>query len=573
MLLCCCFKRLYIRLFQVLREIGQCPPRVIVWSAWWMLVAELLILLIVNPVFFRDSSEYYALTEAFRLGAWDRAFPPHLPVLYTVFSGILAKIGIPAVSSLLLVSGFFTALTVFPLYGWLRAILSPRKAAWGVFLYALFPEIIRCGCAPLLDSGRFFFLSAALWLIFCNWESKYVSYKIFLLGVVYAGLILVRAEGICFVAITTVIHILILLHRLKGKLCFIQFCRIAGCVLLPLLLAALLCTPRAIQMQKMCGFPGIDSRQVKGIRSFISLVAPEVKKQTAAPSNPAPGSGRSQITVSRSDNAKMAASRIMILLDQPRYYRNLLGGLNPWYLPFTLLGLFVLFRRRQINFNHGMVVLLFFAYCGFHFIIRAGAGRYLLMAGVLLIPFTVEGGAAAGEWLRKRDSRLLHAALLLLAVFAGVQFIRSLGELRDGKNQEYRTIRSLFQEGGPLNKAERSGLSRPVILLIGPDRGLGFYAGVNVILYTDYPFALPSRMTLEEILEQGVSSTDFFHWQTKETPKKAHIDVVVTYKNQWHPVREAAGRFEEYNFPEQNKLRVWKVIQEHLVEESENVEK
>lgn len=532
-----------------LETINRLPPRNIIWAAWWLIIAELLILLIVDPVFYRDSGEYIALTEAFRLSAWERAFPPHLPVLYTCFSGILTKIGIPSVSALLLVSGLFTAATVFPLYGWLRVLLSPVQAAWGVFLYALYPEIIRCGCAPLLDSGRFFFIFFALWLIFSDWQQRRPLLRISLLGLAYAGMTLVRAEGICFVAILMAIHGLLLIHhhRAEGKM--ILFRKLSACMVLPLLIVVVLSLPRLVQMQQLCGYPGIDMRQSRGINDFLRLFSSPEPVASTTPS--APESVQEEIK---------PVSSLKILLDQPRYYRNLISGINPWYLPFTLIGLFLLWRDKRFHFNHGMVLLLLFFYCGFHFLVRASAGRYLLMAGLLLIPFTMEGITWLFNLVRCEYAKIFPVAVAVLFMIAAIQIVRSLDNLRDRKTREYRTIKVLFQAGGPLQEASRSHLRHPVVLLVGPDRGLGIYAGVNVITYQDYPFNLPARLSIAEALNEGISSADVFSWQTREIPPRVDVDVIISYKNQWTPPGGTEADFKEYTFPDQNKLRVWKVL-------------
>ena len=84
------------------------PPIAIARTAFFLILIELLILLLAAPVFYRDSSEYLAVTDAFRLSHWEIAFPQHLPVLYTFFAGLLTKLHVPTVSALLFVSGFFT---------------------------------------------------------------------------------------------------------------------------------------------------------------------------------------------------------------------------------------------------------------------------------------------------------------------------------------------------------------------------------------------------------------------------------------------------------------------------------
>ena len=66
----------------------------------------------------------------------------------------------------MLVSGFFFVATLWPLRSLLRGFLGDRAAVWGCLLYVLTPKLIRFAGSGLLESGRNFFFTAALALLF-----------------------------------------------------------------------------------------------------------------------------------------------------------------------------------------------------------------------------------------------------------------------------------------------------------------------------------------------------------------------------------------------------------------------
>ena len=73
-------------------------------------------------------------------------------------------------------------------------------------------------------------------------------------------------------------------------------------------------------------------------------------------------------------------------------------------------------------------------------------------------------------------------------------------------------------------------VARPVVLLVGADRGLGYYSDVNVIWYSK--LGLNQRQRISDIAEQGVETIYAQYWTRKEMPSRVHVDyVVVDNKN------------------------------------------
>ena len=528
---------------KIFRFFNDLAPIKLVWAAFCLIAAELLILLIADPIFYRDSAEYLAIVESFKLSHWELAFPPHLPVLYTVLAGLLTKLHIPPASALLLISGLFTALTVFPLFGVLKKMLPEKWAAWGSVLFALFPDIIHCGCAPLIDSGRFFFLTLSLHLIFSMPSNKICWGKLLALGVSYGALALVRAEGICFVALACLAHSFLLYREYfwKKTFSFRQFARTLVILGMPLAIMLLICSPRMYQMQQRTGYPCLDERAVGPLKNIAATF----------------NSKSADVTPQAAERQSAAAPDYW----QKRYWDSFFSGLNFVYLPFTVLGLILLFRRKKMTSHLWLMLGLFFLYSAFHFALKAGAGRYLLMNMVFLLPFTLTGFHFAFGELKKRNHQLAMLGYCAAILIAGIEIVRSLNNLNDKKTVEFRQAAALFPQGGILSDTSISGNQHPTILFIGVnDYGLGYYARVNLVIYSDYPARLQSQASIADLLEHGVDKKHIRHWLDDRVPDRTRFDAVVAYKRNYPVITSDKVVLQEQNIPGMKRLRFWKVI-------------
>lgn len=581
------------------------PPLYPVYFSALLAVFYTVIAVVADPVFFRDSSEYVALTDAFVLGDLERAFPKHLPVFFTLLSGGVAKFtGMPGVTSLLIVSGFALALTVFPLYGLLKRCVPKRWAAWGTLLFILLPGIVECSIAPLIDSSRFLFVITAFYLIFKEYRTIRFS-TLLMLGVVYGCLTLARAEGVLLVGLAIFIHCLRILHRSEYTLRR-RFFEVGAAVLLPLIVAGILCAPRMYQMYKLTGYATIDQRQcnaigsawkllkrkkneekvafhAKAIKSTIKESASAAKtisvpKTTAKARVSAkikdPAKEKTPVKLSvpskkelpvlskkelseinsyeNSGGADLITFDLKTLFDQPRFYRNLLESFHLLYLPFTLLGAILYLKRRKKSFNINMLLLTMLLYDLELFVLRAAAGRYLLINAAFVMPMTLIGmrfvQLKARQYLQERTV-WFSVPLCILAVGCAVYSMRHIS------NSEYECFRSLK---GYLNeiKSVNADSSRPVVLLIGANRGLGYYSDVNVVWYTK--LGLDKTYTLSQIIRYGVAGDYVFYWHSLNVPRHIMIDaVVLDNKNFSNTVKGCEHLFEEPY--KEGRLTVYKV--------------
>lgn len=523
--------------------LAERQPVHIVVFAFCLVVFYTILALIINPVYTRDASEYVALVEAFRQGAYDRAFPKHLPVLYTVFAGVVAKCGIlDAVRSLVLISGFATALAVFPLFGILKKFAAPQLAALGALLFILFPKVIDCGVSPLLDSGRFLFFLTALWLIFSE-TKEFKCFRLLFLGIIYACLALVRAEGILWIFVLMLIHAVFVWHETKEKTLSSRALRLFAVIFLPLFVCSVFVSPRLIQMYHLTGYPVVDSRQSNAWKGFTRDFTDQKLARDVVRSLQTSGAVQKKmqkiVSYENDGGSGAISSDISRILRQPRFYKNFVQSFFYLYLPFTVLGLLCYAYQKKFTFKLKILLLLILLYNLLYFLLRAAAGRYLLLNVCLAMPFTLFGVEVVWNNLNKYFSQ---AYLLLIPIGIGGIFIccYSMKHMDEKPYECFKTASKYFSNFSKRNLK----VARPVVLLVGADRGLGYYSDVNVIWYSK--LGLNQRQRISDIAEQGVETIYAQYWTRKEMPSRVHVDyVVVDNKNCRQELDECRKLFHE----------------------------
>jgi len=147
---------------------------------------------------YRDSGSVYSfMARALAQGDLAGAFHPSIPSLNVLLSGIFSACGLRPEQAISLVSGLFYVATIPFLYLLLKEFLPQLLAAVGALLFTLTPKISRFSCTGLIDSGKIFFLVAALYFACILMRKEFRSYKIALaFGAALGGLSLARSEGI-----------------------------------------------------------------------------------------------------------------------------------------------------------------------------------------------------------------------------------------------------------------------------------------------------------------------------------------------------------------------------------------
>lgn len=511
-------------------------PASIVWLSFSLILLYTLTAMILDRVAFRDSSEYVTIIEDFKNGAYERAFPKHLPVLYTVFAGLIAKTSLlPSHLSLWFVSGVFTALSVFPLYGILKKCVPKAWAMLGTLLLATFPYFIKNNVAPLIDSVRTFFFLFSLYLVFTTWK-KFDFGRLILLGISLACLTLGRAEGILLTGVICIVYAVKISGEMHNNFAGKIF-KICVCVGFPILMVLAISYPRMKQMYDMTGYPAVDSRQSNAINSLAKKLFPPKQKlqQTTV------------ISYENDGGSGAVSTDPEEFLLQPRFLKALIRSLYYPLLPFTLFGLFLWLKRKRYGIYLKLLLLSFVLYNLVFFILRAGIARYLLTNTAIMMPFTLIGFRGIWLYVKRHYSAYIGVLSCSAMIFIAVSCIYSLHYFFEYK-YEY------IKEVGIGLKKCNTEVDRPVVLTLGEDRGIGYYSDVNVVRYEK--FALNKERTLDDVILNGVDSKYVFFWHGREIPgtlyidalivdNKNHADAVKGYEHMFHAPR-VYGRLTVY---------------------------
>lgn len=147
---------------------------------------------------YRDSANVYSyMARALTHGNYSEAFHPGIPLLNVVISKLFTICGVSPEKAMVLVSCLFYIATIPMLYSLLKQFLPTSLAGMGTLLFTCAPKVIRFSCTGIIDSGKIFFLVAALYFSHQLIQKKFQSYLLAILfGVALGGLTLVRSEGV-----------------------------------------------------------------------------------------------------------------------------------------------------------------------------------------------------------------------------------------------------------------------------------------------------------------------------------------------------------------------------------------
>ncbi len=460
------------------------------------------LLLIVSPVYYRDSVVYMAMVNGFKVGDWAHAFDLTMVPLLPTLAGILARVGVPVQDATMLVSSIFCILTIFPLYGLFSFVMERKYAAWGALLVLLMPKIIRYGMAPLLDSGRWLFFSLALYLIFSFVLRKRSYWTLIWLGCAFAGLSLVRSEGAVYSFILLGILALLMWHQAKWRISFKLLGRFVLYSSIAATVCVVICLPRLIHLQRETGYPALDTRQTWAVRGVIHQIEKIVGKEE--PAQISPVATQASVTTYGSIN-DFDYSWFFDSEYQARYWKNMLNGCYPIYLIFSIIGLIVICRRKEWTILHTTMALLFVANAIAFFLMRSAAGRYFFINTIFLMPFTMLGIRFTWEKLERIPVRFFVKPLVLLTIITVVtmQLWNGLDNLWPSKNDYFRVLGKELEQW-QTQVAPRSGTKHITLLTIGDEYGWGMYSNTNSFTYSGN--RIHKTWTIAEIATNGLSN-------------------------------------------------------------------
>lgn len=400
------------------------------------------------------------------------------PLLQTLAGG-LCYIGCAPYSAVIIISGLFYILTIFPLYLLLKRFTGNTNAAWGSFAYIIAPKMIRFGCTGILNSGRNLFIIWAIYLLLSFFD-KFKLSKLVLLGISLAGLALIRGEGVGFLPLFGLMFIILFFLKQKAAFSIKHILRLAGYGLIVGIVTLTIISPRLLQMYRDTGYPVIDARQ-KGYISFIfdkpakveNKVAPTILDNAAAdqqaisspPSNLESNAGDDvQTTIEQKDGSQSISPPLKDKqLSRPRkFIKDFTRGSYELYLIFAIIGLVIVIYRRKWNYEYYFLFAIMLLNIVIFYKISL-AYRYFTLNILLFMPFTLVGVDAVRSLILKKRFAKLDPTI----IFAVIVGIILLAQIHNGMSKLIKVKKFYFIKPTGEWLKERTPIDRKLILL-GP---------------------------------------------------------------------------------------------------------
>lgn len=383
-------------IFSKLRQIFKDPAKVFMLAFMLGIVFSIVVLLFCTNMY-RDVSHVYAyFAQEMGNGNWSDGWVGRVPMLNILLSGVLARMGFDAFKATLFVSCLFYVLTLYPLRALLLRYLTPLQSAYGCLLYIMAPKIIRFSTSGLLESGRTFFLIAALLCYFLAAERKRVRDGI-LLGLSLAGLSVARGEGIG-IAIALLLGFPVFSMLKDGKQWKSELFRTVRMTLLTVFVF-------------LAGISPFCAVNYVKYGSFVTdlRLAESVHLRPHGPP------------------AEIAIPRVQEKLTIGEHFSEVFGdmlrGSYEVYLLFGLLGIFLTFKGRKWGWDHTCIAGIILLHSAIYVCIGSSY-RYHLYIIPLCMMFTVTGLSCLIDFLAAKISslpqgrrNLLRAGAVLLCVF------------------------------------------------------------------------------------------------------------------------------------------------------------
>ena len=424
--------------------------------------------LIFSVDLYRDSANVYAfMARALAEGNHADAFHVNIPHLNICCSYPFTLLGMAPEKALSLVSCLFYLGTIVYLFFLTREFLPEKLAGFGTILFAFAPKIIRFFCTALIDSGKCFFLVAALYygckLIKSNFRSWGNAAGF---GTALGLLSLARSEGIANAGVLGLcIGVFSIIEALRNK----RFLPVIMMFFVGTLTVIFLAS-RVVMMGIFCGKWIYDERIADG----IAKIFPQL-------------STGSKVISSDAIPVKVFNSSWSHLAEQ-----NARGSYEV-YLLFTVIGLIILllalywkkspalFPDKKvpdfIKWNNYYWVFLIVIVSNM-LIFKAAkilAYRYFLLNIPVLMVFTLIGI----YWAWRQISRLIPQQILLLLIII-ILPLQAANGLSRCFGKKYRTD---YNTGLYLKQNLQPGKAIP----IEKAAGVWYYSGLERALPVEAP--------------------------------------------------------------------------------------
>lgn len=357
---------------------------------------------------YMDSANVYSyMVRSLVQGKISEAFHPDIPSLNVVLAWGFAELGLRPEQALTLVSSLFYIGTIWFVYLLLKGFLTDTHAAIGAMLFAFAPKIIRFSCTSIIDSGKIFFLVAALFFLYRLQKDHFKTFSLAIgFGVALGGLSLARSEGSGLALLLMGFAAIYFLNYAVRKKEHLPWLPITSVIVV----WGLFVFSRMLLMKCVFGKFIFDSRIEKLANYLFSSI------------------GIEQTTVVSDAESAIAQLHVSWMT----LFENSLRGGYEVYLVFTVIGIIIfvfalcskngekIFPDKKIpaeirwdNFFFILFLIVMANEIIFK-IVGVGAYRYFLPIIPLMMIFTVTGVVWVWRWLEKYLPRLI------IVIIAGV---------------------------------------------------------------------------------------------------------------------------------------------------------
>ncbi|QSH41012.1 glycosyltransferase family 39 protein [Lentisphaerota bacterium ZTH] len=491
---------------------------------------------------------YLPMVRGFVAGNWRAAFSG-LPVLVPAMAGIIAKTGLNEFTCIVVVSCIFYIATIPVMYRFVKYFFPEGDyAAWGAFLYAIAPKIIRFGCTGLLNSSRNFFLILAVYLIFSYKRKARIS-KLIYLGLSLAGLALARGEGSLAIPVIFLGAAVLILADESFKLNSNSIKKtltvwgISGFVLL----AAV--APRLIQTYHDFGVPFLDARQASFVEKVTAFKLNDSWDNINTP-KPFP-----RIIYKHYIPAHKEKTPLISIDRISKFLGCLTRGAYEIYLVLAALGLFFwIYRRKGYLYEFCVIAAVTIMYCATYYCI-VSAYRYFTFVLLMIMPLTLQGCKEILSLLARiiKEKYLKPILAVGLIIITAAQIKNGLEKIIEHKYDFERKsgewLWNYAEKSGPMPKLR---LDKPV--LYTQSAPVGYWSA----LYFE-PFQMPAdKKSAEALKKQLIENVDFIvleagdlkandliqstrAFRKLDNPFKQDISIYVSIHSNLNPVKRNSG--------------------------------
>ncbi len=490
---------------------------------------SILHVLLCNDIYNDVAYAYLPMVQDFVAGNWESAFNG-LPILVPTLAGIIAKTGINEFTSMIIVSCGFYLATIPLIYHFVKYFFPEGNyAAWGALLYAAAPKIIRFSCTGLLNSSRNFFLLLSIYLLF-SYSRKPKFRKLVYLGISLGGLSFARGEGSLAIPIIILGLAVLLFTANRSKFDVKSCAKFFMTCIVPLIVLAIILTPRVLQTYIHYGVPFIDARQMIFFEKLTKFRLTCSWQETVNP-KPFPRISYEHDIPQRKKPAPLISIK--------RFNKFLScfsrGAYEPYFILAVIGIIFWLSKKnKEYIVENSIIGITILMFCIVYYCI-VNSYRYFTFILPLLMPFTLAGAKEVSFYISRyiKDRYLRPTIGVVFIVLFVAQISNGLQKVISSKNDYEKACGAWIKKY--INKSKlKSKLDLSTPLLYTEKPPIGYWAKLNF-----EPFGLPSNDMEKSIFKKYlIENVDLILLDKKDKKSSYFISSIENFIEINHPYKK-----------------------------------